>query len=318
MNIHLFLYYGSLVLILLLLFSPVIIMFSKSAQYPFFSWLLNAMLAPTPISSLLHSSTMVISGVYLGLVIDSLIMVFINFFEWYFYVYIIMIMYSLLWSLFKGISLSDMKSIIAYSTISQISYMFLCLLLIPHYVLYHIVVHGLFKSLLFLISGSLIHVQLNFQSIYMIRSSSVIVKVAFILGIGVLVLALSKEGIIHYSLYIISSSFVSVIFIIGGLLTCFYSIGFYMYVFMVFNFGLYYDYYYYSSFIFILYAMSCIFIDQCFDSGFALSSIYSILAGNLECLFSFHSFIIFYSMGSSLSLVYYFISIFFLLYFFIN
>ena len=62
--------YSSL-LIYSLSLSIIIIMFSKSAQYPFFSWLLNAILAPTPISSLLHSSTMVISGVYLGVMIDS-------------------------------------------------------------------------------------------------------------------------------------------------------------------------------------------------------------------------------------------------------
>ncbi len=131
--------YSSFIIICLSL-SIIIILFTKSAQYPFFSWLLNAMIAPTPISSLLHSSTMVISGVYLGLVIDSLMLILINLLYWNFYVYLFLIIYSLLWSLFKGISLSDMKSIIAYSTISQISYMFLCLLLIPHYVIYHIVI----------------------------------------------------------------------------------------------------------------------------------------------------------------------------------
>ena len=122
----------------------------------------------------------------------------------------------LLWSLFKGISLSDMKSIIAYSTISQISYMFLSLLLIPHYVIYHIIIHGLFKSLISLIIGSIIHIQLNYQSIYMIRSSSIIIKLSFIYGICVLILSLSKEGIIHSSIFLFSSSFISYIYIIGG------------------------------------------------------------------------------------------------------
>ena len=131
--------YSSLIIICIGI-SIIIIIFSKSAQYPFFSWLLNAIIAPTPISSLLHSSTMVISGVYLGLVIDSLMLILINLLYWNFYIFCFLILYSLLWSLFKGISLSDMKSIIAYSTISQISYMFLCLLLIPHYVIYHIVI----------------------------------------------------------------------------------------------------------------------------------------------------------------------------------
>ena len=165
--------------------------------------------------------------------------------------------------------------------------------------------HGIFKSILFLLCGSLIHVQHNFQSIYMIRSSSEFIKLSFILGISVLILSLSKEGIIHSSFLLISSSFISFIFIIGGLLTCFYSIGFYIYVFMVFNFGLYYDYYYYSSFIFCIYVLNCLFIDQGFELCFLLSSIYSLFyIFNFECLFSYS---LFYILGSSLSLIFYFI-----------
>ena len=139
----------------------------------------------------------------------------------------------------------------------------------------------------------------------MIRSSSEFIKLSFILGISVLILSLSKEGIIHSSFLLISSSFISFIFIIGGLLTCFYSIGFYIYVFMIFNYGLYYDYYYYSSFIFCIYVLNCLFIDQGFQVCFLLSSLYSLFyIFNFECLFVYS---LFYILGSSLSLIFYFI-----------
>jgi len=76
-------------------------------------------------------------------------------------------LYPLIRSIFKAISLSDIKSLIAFSTISQISYMFVAIhgastLVSP----FHIIIHALFKSLSFLFSGSPIHVQPNFQSIY--------------------------------------------------------------------------------------------------------------------------------------------------------
>ena len=163
--------------------------------------------------------------------------------------------------------------------------------------------HGIFKSILFLLCGSLIHVQHNFQSIFMIRSSSIFIKCSFILSSLLLILSLSKEGIIHSSLYNFTSSFIFSIYIIGGLLTCFYSIGFYIYVFMIFNFGLYYDYYYYSGFIFMIYVMCCIYIDQSFELCFLLSSLYIwFYIFNFECLFSYS---LFYILGSSLSLVFY-------------
>ena len=82
---------------------------------------------------------------------------------------LLLVFIPLIWSLFKAFSLSNIKSIIAFSTINQISYMFLALLLFPLVRLFHIIVHALFKSLLSLPAGSIIHVQSNFQSIYKLR-----------------------------------------------------------------------------------------------------------------------------------------------------
>ncbi len=139
----------------------------------------------------------------------------------------------------------------------------------------------------------------------MIRTSSIFIKLSFILGISVLILSLSKEGIIHSSFIILCSGFITFIFILGGLLTWIYSIGFYVYVFMIFELGLYYDYYYYSGFIFMIYVMCCIFIDQSFELCFLLSSLYSLFyIFNFECLFCYSLFIV---IGSSVSLIYYFI-----------
>lgn len=221
---------------------------------------------------------------------------------WFFIVLLLLIILSLIISLFKAISLSDMKSIIAYSTISQISYMFLCLLLIPHYALYHIIVHGLFKSLLFLLSGSLIHVQLNFQSIYKMKFNNLMIKISFILGVCVLILSLSKEGIIIYC-NILSFSFIFFISILSILFSLFYCFKYFLYCFYIFSFGIYFDNLFYSSFIFSLFIITSIFIDQCFEFTFLLCNYSLFYSINLECLFTFS---VFYTLGSSLSLVFYF------------
>ncbi len=65
--------------------------------------------------------------------------------------------------------LAGSLSIIAPSTISQISYMFIALLINPIFSLYHIIIHSLFKAILSLSAGSLIHIQYNYQNIYQIK-----------------------------------------------------------------------------------------------------------------------------------------------------
>ena len=130
--------------------------------------------------------------------------------------------------MFKAISLSDMKSMIAFSTISQISYMFLAIYGASTLVsLFHIIIHALFKSLLFLIAGSLIHVQSNFQSIYKLKINHSFINLIFILAGSVLIVSLSKEGIIHSSNCILSSAFVTMIAVIGGIFTMIYTLKIY-------------------------------------------------------------------------------------------
>nr|YP_009501951.1 NADH dehydrogenase subunit 5 [Pariaconus pele]AWU49019.1 NADH dehydrogenase subunit 5 [Pariaconus pele] len=126
---------------------------TKSAQVPFNVWLPLAMAAPTPISSLVHSSTLVTAGVYL----------LIRFYFCYqstFFVLILLIC-SLLTIFIAGISALkefDMKRVIALSTLGQLGFMVLILCVgYPYIAFFHLLVHALFKALLFMCAGSIIH-----------------------------------------------------------------------------------------------------------------------------------------------------------------
>jgi len=212
-----------------ILISFFIALSTKSAQFPFSSWLIYAMSAPTPISALLHSSTMVIAGVYLGL-ISSVHILFM------FYPSSILLLsfasFSMLFSSFLGFWITDMKSIIAYSTISQIGYMLLAAILVPRFSIYHIVCHAFFKSLLFILSAEIIHnSQANWQSIYTLKIKTAIDKAFFrgyfiIVSLG-LMFSVSKEGILNNLLISRSvSSFLFMISILGALFTTFYTLLF--------------------------------------------------------------------------------------------
>ena len=98
---------------------------------------------------------------------------------------------------------------------------------------FHIIIHALFKSLLFLLSGSLIHVECNFQSIYKLKINHCFINISFILGGSVLIVSLSKEGIIHSCYYIISSGFVSIIATLGGIFTALYTLKIYSYILFI-------------------------------------------------------------------------------------
>jgi len=174
-------------------------MFTKSAQLPFSSWLIAAMAAPTPVSALLHSSTMVVAGLYLGIL-----------FYWTLHhpVAATAISTTLLWSGVMALVKSDIKSIIAYSTISQLAFMFVSTN--PILTTYHFTVHAYFKSLFFLVAGSIIT---SNQSLFQCSSSSTILLLVPLIS---LITATSKE-------LIIKSSVLSTFLLLGAAFTVAYS-----------------------------------------------------------------------------------------------
>nr|WIL79881.1 NADH dehydrogenase subunit 5 [Tillus discoidalis]WIL79907.1 NADH dehydrogenase subunit 5 [Opilo sinensis] len=133
---------------------------TKSAQIPFSSWLPAAMAAPTPVSSLVHSSTLVTAGVYLlirfNYSLTSEMMYFLLFI-------------SSLTMFMSGLGANfefDLKKIIALSTLSQLGLM-LSILSLGEYKLafFHLLIHALFKALLFMCAGNIIHSLNNCQDI---------------------------------------------------------------------------------------------------------------------------------------------------------
>nr|APX39960.1 NADH dehydrogenase subunit 5 [Chilotomina oberthuri] len=133
---------------------------TKSAQIPFSSWLPAAMAAPTPVSSLVHSSTLVTAGVYL------LIRFNFCFSET---IFLVLLFLSSMTMFMSGLGANfeyDLKKIIALSTLSQLGLM-MSILALGSYQLafFHLLTHALFKALLFMCAGSIIHNSGDMQDI---------------------------------------------------------------------------------------------------------------------------------------------------------
>jgi NADH-quinone oxidoreductase subunit L len=134
----------------------------KSAQIPLFVWLPDAMAGPTPVSALIHAATMVTAGVYL--VARSSILFALAPFTLSVIVVIAILTAFIAASI--GMVQNDIKKILAYSTISQLGYMFLALG-VGSFVgaIFHLMTHAFFKACLFLGAGSVIHGMQDEQNI---------------------------------------------------------------------------------------------------------------------------------------------------------
>ena len=126
----------------------------KSAQIPLYTWLPDAMAGPTPVSALIHAATMVTAGIYMVLRSNILYTMAPETLE----VVAIIGLATAVFAATIGLFQNDIKKVLAYSTVSQLGYMFLALGVMAYSSsFFHVLTHAFFKALLFLGAGSVIH-----------------------------------------------------------------------------------------------------------------------------------------------------------------
>nr|YP_009729789.1 NADH dehydrogenase subunit 5 [Leptalina unicolor]QHW07579.1 NADH dehydrogenase subunit 5 [Leptalina unicolor] len=149
-------------------FMIIIAAMTKSAQIPFSSWLPAAMAAPTPVSALVHSSTLVTAGVYLLIRFNNLLI------DTFFVKFLLLL--SSLTMFMAGIAANyefDLKKIIALSTLSQLGLMMSILSMgLPDLAFFHLLTHAMFKALLFMCAGVIIHMMNDNQDIRLMGGMS--------------------------------------------------------------------------------------------------------------------------------------------------
>ncbi len=134
----------------------------KSAQIPLYVWLPDAMAGPTPVSALIHAATMVTAGVYLVARLNFLFVLA----PWASMTVAVLGALTALFAATLALAQNDIKKVLAYSTISQLGFMFLGAGVSAYGAgLFHLITHGFFKACLFLAAGSIIHVLKGEQDI---------------------------------------------------------------------------------------------------------------------------------------------------------
>ena len=127
----------------------------KSAQLPLYLWLPDAMEGPTPVSALIHAATMVTAGVFLMTRMNPVIA---EAYHWAPTIIAVVGAATALFAATVAVAQNDIKKVLAYSTVSQLGYMFLAVGSGAYVAaIFHMITHAFFKALLFLGSGSVIH-----------------------------------------------------------------------------------------------------------------------------------------------------------------
>ena len=208
----------------------------KSAQIPLYTWLPDAMAGPTPVSALIHAATMVTAGIYMiarSNILYTLAPVTLT-------VVAITGLATALLAATIALKQNDIKKVLAYSTVSQLGYMFLGLGAGAYTgAVFHVMTHAFFKALLFLGAGSVIHAIHNEQDIRKmggLKKSLPITHITFLLG------CLAIAGIPPFSGFFSKDEILGaaygkgpVYYIIGvatALLTAFYMFRLYAMVFL--------------------------------------------------------------------------------------
>jgi len=214
---------AALLLITLMLFVAAT---GKSAQLPLFTWLPDAMAGPTPVSALIHAATMVTAGIYMiarSNILFTLSPVTMQ-------VITVVGIATALLAAFIAITQNDIKKVLAYSTVSQLGYMFLGLGVGAFTgAFFHVLTHAFFKALLFLGAGSVIHAMSNEQDMRMMGGLKKNLPVTYItMLIGTVAIAgipplsgfFSKDEILAHAFF--ASPVFWVLGFIGALCTAFY------------------------------------------------------------------------------------------------
>ena len=226
--------FDALTVLCLLLFMGAM---GKSAQFLLHTWLPDAMEGPTPVSALIHAATMVTAGVFLVARLSPLYELAPHAKEFV----VIIGAITAFFAATVGLVQNDIKRVIAYSTCSQLGYMFVALGLGAYGVaIFHLFTHAFFKALLFLGSGSVIHAMSGEQDMRKMGGLAPHIKKTWILMvIGNLALTgfpftagyYSKDAIIESS-FAGHSTFAFVLLVVAALCTSFYS---WRLAFMTFN-----------------------------------------------------------------------------------
>ena len=208
----------------------------KSAQFPLHTWLADAMEGPTPVSALIHAATMVTAGVYLVVRANEIFALVpsVGFFIASLGAFVALFAASM------ALVNNDLKRIIAYSTLSQLGYMFVAAGLGAYWIaLFHLMTHAFFKSVLFLGAGNVMHAmddELNIKKMGGLNSSMSKTGIIMILA------SLALSGIFPFAGFFSKDAILEVAFAkhayilwamlwVGAGLTAFYSFRLVMLVF---------------------------------------------------------------------------------------